>query len=108
MVYALDTSVGKIVQALNQREFLQNSVIVFVSDNGGETESFGHDSKGSNWPLRGQKFSYFEGGIRVPSILWSPLLKLEEPRVANQLMHVSDWLPTLYRVAGKIFKLSKI
>ncbi|KAG8194370.1 hypothetical protein JTE90_010986 [Oedothorax gibbosus] len=99
MVSALDASVGKVVEALNQRNLLRNSIIVFTSNSGGETESSGQ-GKGSNWPLRGQKLTSFEGGIRVPSVLWSPLLKLETPRTANQLMHVSDWLPTLYSAAG--------
>ncbi|KAG8194369.1 hypothetical protein JTE90_010985 [Oedothorax gibbosus] len=100
MISALDTSIGKVIQTLSQRGFLKNSIIVFSSDNGGETEVTGFDSRGSVWPLRGQKFTYFEGGIRVPSFLWSPLLGLKEPRIANQLMHISDWLPTLYSAAG--------
>ncbi|KFM82793.1 Arylsulfatase B, partial [Stegodyphus mimosarum] len=67
------------------------------ADNGGEGSGRG---KASNWPLRGQKGGSWEGAIRVPCFIWSPLLGLKESRTSKQLMHVSDWLPTLYTAAG--------
>ncbi|GBN81575.1 Arylsulfatase B [Araneus ventricosus] len=100
MVSALDQSVGDVFQALHDKDMLSNSIFVFSSDNGGETnELVGGYS--SNYPLRGQKFEVWEGGIRVPAFIWSPLLQLQEPRVSMQLMHVTDWLPTLYSAAGE-------
>ncbi|KFM73772.1 Arylsulfatase I, partial [Stegodyphus mimosarum] len=66
---------------------LENSIIVFASDNGGEV-NVKKSGYASNYPLRGRKRTPFEGGIRVPAVLWSPLLGLRESRTSNQLMHV--------------------
>ncbi|CAL1279746.1 unnamed protein product [Larinioides sclopetarius] len=103
MVSALDRSVGDVFQALHNKGMLSNTVLIFSSDNGGETnETIGGYS--SNYPLRGKKYHVWEGGIRIPGFIWSPLLQLQEPRVSMQLMHVTDWLPTLYSAAGGVMK----
>ncbi|GFR01034.1 arylsulfatase J [Trichonephila clavata] len=96
MVEALDDSVGRIFESLSQKDMLKNSIIVISSDNGGAAEP----GSGSNWPLRGTKFSLWEGGVRSVGVVWSPLLGLEKPRVSMQLMHITDWLPTFYYMAG--------
>lgn len=90
MVDALDQSVGQVVQALNDAHILNNTVIVFSSDNG-------HPSY--NWPLRGGKGSVWEGGTRAAAFVWSPLLA-QRRRVSHGLMHLTDWLPTFYSIAG--------
>ena len=54
---------------------------------------------GSNWPLRMGKSNYFDGGVRTPCFLWSEQLKYRG-YVSKRLMHVTDWLPTLYEAAG--------
>nr|XP_042902748.1 arylsulfatase B isoform X1 [Parasteatoda tepidariorum]XP_042902749.1 arylsulfatase B isoform X2 [Parasteatoda tepidariorum] len=99
MTSVLDDSVGEIIKALRQRNMLDNSIIVFASDNGGQVNGF-HGGYSSNYPLRSRKRTLWEGGVRLPALIWSPLLKLKESRVSKQLMHVSDWLPTLYFAAG--------
>lgn len=93
---SLDDSVGKIFQSLKEKDFLSKSIIILTSDNGGSLTA------GSNWPLRGQKGSGWEGGVRSPTLVWSPLLKLKEPRISSQLMHITDWLPTFYRLSGEL------
>ncbi|CAL1286142.1 unnamed protein product [Larinioides sclopetarius] len=99
VISILDDSVGTVFRALHGKNMLRNSIVLFVSDNGAEVDpkSSGH---GSNYPLRGNKCTPWEGGIRLPAIVWSPLLNLKKPRIAQQLMHVTDWLPTFYRAAG--------
>lgn len=54
-----------------------------------------------------EKGTPWEGAIRTVSFLWSPLIR-EQQRVFNQLMHITDWLPTLYSAAGKRLLLSYI
>lgn len=52
MLWKLDESVGKIVSALSEKRMLENSIIVFTTDNGGPASGF-NSNAASNWPLRG-------------------------------------------------------
>ncbi|CAG0894732.1 unnamed protein product [Darwinula stevensoni] len=97
MLTLLDQSVGRIVSALQESEMLENSVLVFTSDNGGVGDVEG--SRGNNFPLRGMKGTLFEGGVRAVGTIWSPLIEKPQ-RVFQGLMHISDWLPTIYHLAG--------
>ncbi|KAK8758682.1 hypothetical protein V5799_003687 [Amblyomma americanum] len=99
-VDVLDESVGRVIEALHKRRMLANSVVVFTSDNGGMPWGT-YSNTGSNWPLRGTKGTLWEGGIRVPAVVWSPLLKPGSRVVVPGMMHVVDWLPTLYSAAGE-------
>lgn len=98
MVTKLDESVGLVVKALQARNMLKNSIIVFSTDNGGPADGFNLNAA-SNWPLRGVKNTLWEGGVRGAGLIWSPLIK-ERQRVGKQLIHISDWLPTLLTAAG--------
>lgn len=93
MVSKLDDSVGRIVQQLQRQNMLNDSIIVFSTDNGGPAEGF-NLNHASNWPLRGVKNTLWEGGVRGAGLLWSPRLK-KSRRLADQTMHIVDWLPTL-------------
>ncbi|KAL5009860.1 hypothetical protein ScPMuIL_012165 [Solemya velum] len=98
MVSALDDSVGNITGLLQERGMLENSVIILTTDNGGPTN--GYDGNAAcNKPLRGVKNTLWEGGVRGTGFVYSPLIK-KPGYVSSNLMHVSDWLPTLYHVAG--------
>lgn len=98
MVDAMDESVGAVVEALHEAGMLNRSIVVFIADNGGSPWGE-YSSRAFNWPLRGAKHTLWEGGCRTAALLWSPLL-VGRRRVSRQLMHVSDWLPTLYGAAG--------
>ncbi|XP_077484661.1 arylsulfatase B-like isoform X1 [Amblyomma americanum] len=99
MVDAMDKSVGEVLEALEEAGILENTLIVFSSDNGGDTCCTDIQNYGFNTPLRGTKGTLWEGGIRAAGFVWSPLLDAS-PRVSEQLMHAIDWLPTLYSAAG--------
>ncbi|PSN50831.1 Arylsulfatase B [Blattella germanica] len=98
VLHKLDESVGKVMEALQKVGMLQNSIVVFTTDNGGPAAGFNINAA-SNWPLRGVKNTLWEGGVRGAGLLWSPLLA-RPGRVATQLFHITDWLPTLYSAAG--------
>ncbi|KDR13867.1 arylsulfatase B-like [Zootermopsis nevadensis] len=94
MVSKLDESVGQIIHALADTDMLNNSIIIFISDNGAPSENWG-----SNYPFRGIKQSLWEGGVRCIGLVWSPMINSSQ-RASNELMHVTDWLPTLFSAAG--------
>ncbi|XP_048519875.1 arylsulfatase B isoform X1 [Dendroctonus ponderosae] len=98
MVSMLDKSVGSVITALREKHMLENSIIVFMSDNGAASDGI-HANHGSNYPFRGIKSSNWEGAMRNIAAVWSPLIK-KPKRVSNNLMHISDWLPTLFTAAG--------
>ncbi|XP_067129469.1 arylsulfatase I-like isoform X2 [Centruroides vittatus] len=98
MVSELDTSIGKIFRTLDKMKMLDNTIFIISTDNGGEVAGL-RGGVGSNWPLRGNKQTLWEGGVKGVGVVWSELLKYQS-RIENNLIHISDWLPTLYHAAG--------
>lgn len=92
MVAALDSSIGKVLEALEAQGLADNTIVIFTSDNGGERFS-------KTWPLTGQKTELLEGGIRVPAIVRWPG-KIAAGQVSSQVAISMDWLPTLLAAAG--------
>ncbi|XP_054721569.1 arylsulfatase B-like [Uloborus diversus] len=98
MMSALDDSIGELFSALDRAKILNNTIIIFSTDNGGEVEGGNHGT-GSNYPLRGSKENLWEGGVRGVAFVWSQFLR-KVKNVSEELMHITDWLPTLYSLAG--------
>lgn len=107
VVTKLDESIGSIMEALHNRGMLENSIVLFLSDNGAPTVGI-HQNWGSNYPLRGMKGTELEGGVRNNAVIWSPLIK-SKPRISNQLISLVDIMPTLCSAAGiDVAKLGNI
>ncbi|XP_071955613.1 arylsulfatase J-like isoform X2 [Antedon mediterranea] len=98
MVSALDDAVGNVTASLKETGLYNNSVIFFTTDNGGPVCGFDYNCA-SNFPLRGVKATLWEGGVRGVGLVNSPFLK-KPGRISEDLVHVCDWLPTIYHLAG--------
>ena len=106
MVSQLDAKIGQLVETLERTDQRTNTLIIFTSDNGG-IESLKNAYVGTvgdsllnseNDPLRGQKATLYEGGIRVCAFMnWRGTL---EPRKHTIPMHVADWFPTIAAIVG--------
>ena len=88
LVEHMDDGVGRVLDALEKTGQLQNTLVLFVSDNGG-AEWFGAD----NGPLRGGKQDLFEGGIKVPGMAMWPGHIVPGTTRADVVLSM-DWLPT--------------
>jgi arylsulfatase A-like enzyme len=119
MITELDTQVGKIMAALARKGIADNTLVIFTSDNGGDTRplreadlrsqaelddrrsnNLVRTRPASNGVFRGGKMSLYEGGVRVPAIFyWPAHLK---PRIVEDPVGVVDVMPTLLALAGGV------
>jgi arylsulfatase A-like enzyme len=101
MIKSLDDSVGAVVAALEKSGLADNTLVIFLSDNGGVswvTQS-GGEPVTSNAPLKGGKAMLFEGGVRVPLIMrWPGVIPADT--WTNVSVDVCDLFPTLLEAAG--------
>jgi arylsulfatase A-like enzyme len=92
MIHHMDEGIGRLLEALRAAGRLDDTLIVFTSDNGGERFS-------DNWPLVGGKMDLTEGGIRVPYIVQWPAV-IAPGGVSAQHCLTMDWSATLLDAAG--------
>lgn len=92
MVENMDMNIGKLMDALERLDIVENTVVVFTSDNGGERFS-------DVWPFIGAKTELLEGGIRVPIIMRWPA-RIRPGSISQQVMVSMDFVPTLLAAAG--------
>lgn len=95
----LDESVGGIVDALDRLDLSDNTIVVFTSDNGGLVHDQGGKVYTSNLPLRGEKGTLYEGGIRVPAVIRWPGV-VPEGRVCDVPAMTADLHPTFLEIGG--------
>lgn len=100
MIKSMDRSVGKILDKLKETGLEENTLVVFMSDNGGIDAEITPDGNGTeNYPFLGGKACLTEGGIRVPLIFrWKG--KLEGGKWVDVPVDCTDIFPTLLEVAG--------
>ncbi len=95
MTASLDRSFGKLLDYLEAHNLRENTLVVWVNDNGGQ----GDQMHTNNWPLRGYKGSETEGGIRVPFLLSMPKTLAENVKYELPVISL-DLFPTFYALAG--------
>ncbi len=95
MLKALDDSVGRILDTLTRTGLAENTLVVFMSDNGGVT--YTDPAATSNAPLKGGKAMMFEGGIRVPLVFRQPG-KIAAGQWCDVPVDYADIFPTLLQL----------
>lgn len=91
-VTRMDSAIGEVLSHLRQTGELKNTLVLFLSDNGGS-------GNGGNAPLRGQKGTMWEGGLRVPLVVSWPG-RLPAGKVTDEFLTGLEVLPTLINAAG--------
>ena len=94
MTVSLDDGVGKVLDALDRLGLSDETLVVFITDHGGDPV-YG----GRNLPFRGSKATLFEGGIRVPALMrWPGMIK--PGSLSNATLSALDLFPTFCHWAG--------
>ena len=92
----LDDNVGVVLDKLQQMGQLDNTIIVFTTDNGAEAITY---PDGGVTPFKGQKGESYEGGYRAPCVIrWPGVIK--PGTVYTEMFSALDWLPTFVEIAG--------
>jgi arylsulfatase A-like enzyme len=92
----MDDNIGYVLKKLEDMGQLDNTIVVFTTDNGAQQVSF---PDGGVTPFKGQKGSAWEGGYRVPMVVrWPGHIK--PGTLKEELFASLDWLPTLVDIAG--------
>ncbi|WP_370169433.1 arylsulfatase [Bradyrhizobium elkanii] len=92
----MDDNIGVVLKKLEDMGQLDNTIVVFTTDNGAETITF---PDGGVTPFKGGKLSTWEGGMRAPMVIrWPGVIK--PGTVKNEMFSALDWLPTLVEIAG--------
>ena len=93
----IDAQVGRILDLLTQLELSRNTLIIYTSDNGPWLR-FNHHG-GKALPLREGKGTTFEGGMRVPCVVWGPG-RIKPGSESDEIISTIDLLPTLSSITG--------
>jgi arylsulfatase A-like enzyme len=96
---SMDEAIGGLLEEIDSLGLREDTIVVFQSDHGHSVEERTFGGGGNPGPYRGAKFSYFEGGIRVPAMIRWPG-KIPAGQVRGQFGVSVDWLPTLADYAG--------
>ena len=92
----MDDNIGYVLKKLEDMGQLDNTIVVFTTDNGAETITY---PDGGTTPFKGGKLSTWEGGMRAPCVIrWPGHIK--PGTVFNDIFASLDWLPTFVEIAG--------
>lgn len=115
VIEEIDFNVGRILDAITELGVAENTYVLYTSDNGpwlikNKNHADGHlpdDHGGSAGPLRSGKVSTFEGGVRVPTILWGPR-RVPAGKTCDSIASTLDVLPTLAALAGAKIPVDRV
>jgi len=93
-IQEIDFYVGRIVDTLERLKIDDETILVYTSDNGRR------GGRNEQQPIRGAKLTTYEGGLRVPCIVYGPGVNIREGVESGVVSHAMDWYPTLASLAG--------
>jgi arylsulfatase A-like enzyme len=100
MIEGMDQSLGDLLEYLDKNGLADNTIILFMSDNGGlSAHARGGEKHIHNWPLNSGKGSAYEGGIRVPMLVKWPG-KVKPGAFCEDYVIIEDFFPTVLEMAG--------
>ena len=102
VIECLDWSTGRILDTLRNLGLDSNTIVIYTSDNGPSPRA-----TGSALPLRGRKHTTFEGGMRVPCVMWAPG-KIPAGRVCREVATTMDFYSTFAKLAGAALPLDQV
>jgi arylsulfatase A-like enzyme len=91
-VTCMDDAIGELLALLKERKIEENTLVIFISDNGGS-------GNGGNAPLKGSKSMMWEGGLRVPFLARWPG-KLPAGKVTDEFLTSLEFMPTFCAISG--------
>lgn len=105
MIECMDEGIGRLLDTLEVLGLSENTIVIFSSDNGPDLgqESGLEGMNRYNANLRGYKQLVYEGGIQVPAVIRWPG-KIPADMVSDEIVHGTDWLPTLMRLCGLTYE----
>ncbi|CAB9504225.1 Arylsulfatase B [Seminavis robusta] len=99
MVKLMDDILGSLVERLKRHGMWENTLMVVTSDNGGPIDP--QESAATNYPLRGGKYSDWEGGVRATAFVSGGYLPMHQRgKILEKPIHICDWYATLPALAG--------
>ena len=98
-ISSMDEAIGGLLEKIDSLGLREKTIVVFQSDHGHSVEERTFGGGGNSGPYRGAKFSFFEGGIRVPAMIRWPG-QIPAGQVREQFSVSVDWWPTLAEYAG--------
>ncbi len=92
----MDDNIGYVLKKLEDMGQLDNTIVVFTTDNGAEVITY---PDGGNTPFKGGKLTTWEGGMRAPALIRWPG-QIKPGTVLNDIFASYDWMPTFVEIAG--------
>ncbi|MET3967251.1 arylsulfatase A-like enzyme [Bradyrhizobium sp. S3.9.1] len=92
----MDDNIGYVIKKLEDMGQLDNTIVVFTTDNGAEVITY---PDGGNTPFKGGKLTTWEGGMRAPCVIRWPG-QIKPGTVLDDIFASYDWLPTFVEIAG--------
>lgn len=110
LIESMDTALGELMDHLEAQGVAENTLILFLGDNGGDAPLGPVHEHNSSFPLRGKKATHYEGGMRTPFIAawakpdpsnkWQQQLPIAQGVINQQVGTVMDLYPTILQLAG--------